>query len=132
MKELFTSVGFVLVVTYMPYKHTPKPFKGSCFDVLWWFQVPIAIGGPGLVKGARFRTDLPHAGLANVASTFINLHGFEAPHDYEPTLIEVVEWEIYKPKHNTDPKQYVVCMFHLRTPQSEVAIWQTSTFVVLQ
>lgn len=53
--------------------------------------VPIAIGGPGLVKGARFRTDLPHAGLANVASTFINLHGFEAPHDYEPTLIEVVE-----------------------------------------
>jgi 2,3-bisphosphoglycerate-independent phosphoglycerate mutase len=54
-------------------------------------QVPIAIGGPGLAKGVRFRTDLPNAGLANVASTFINLHGFEAPHDYEPTLIEIVD-----------------------------------------
>ncbi|CAK9219035.1 unnamed protein product [Sphagnum troendelagicum] len=53
--------------------------------------VPIAIGGPGLLKGAQFRTDLPTAGLANVAATFINLLGFEAPKDYEPSLIEVVE-----------------------------------------
>jgi len=51
--------------------------------------VPIAIGGPGLTKGARFRTDLKQPGLANVASTIINLLGFEAPSDYEPTLIEV-------------------------------------------
>lgn len=53
--------------------------------------VPIAIGGPGLTKGVQFRTDLPNAGLANVASTFINLLGFEAPKDYEPTLIEIVD-----------------------------------------
>lgn len=51
--------------------------------------VPIAIGGPGLTEGARFRTDLRQPGLANVASTVINLLGFEAPSDYEPTLIEV-------------------------------------------
>ncbi|KAK4713932.1 hypothetical protein R3W88_019839 [Solanum pinnatisectum] len=53
--------------------------------------VPIAIGGPGLLPGVRFRTDLPTGGLANVAATFMNLHGFEAPSDYEPTLIEVVD-----------------------------------------
>ncbi|KAH9537815.1 hypothetical protein CY35_16G071400 [Sphagnum magellanicum] len=53
--------------------------------------VPIAIGGPGLPKGVRFRKDLPNAGLANVAATFINFHGFESPKDYEPTLIEVVD-----------------------------------------
>lgn len=51
--------------------------------------VPIAIGGPGLTQGVRFRTDLKQPGLANVASTIINLLGFEAPSDYEPTLIEV-------------------------------------------
>lgn len=59
----------------------------SCF----FLQVPIAIGGPGLIPGVRFRTDLPTGGLANVAATFMNLHGFEAPNDYEPTLIEVVD-----------------------------------------
>jgi 2,3-bisphosphoglycerate-independent phosphoglycerate mutase len=52
-------------------------------------QVPIAIGGPGLKEGLRFRSDLQQPGLANVASTIINLLGFEAPSDYEPTLIEV-------------------------------------------
>ncbi|EMS67843.1 2,3-bisphosphoglycerate-independent phosphoglycerate mutase [Triticum urartu] len=51
--------------------------------------VPIAIGGPGLAPGATFREDLPDAGLANVAATLINLHGFEAPRHYEPTLIQV-------------------------------------------
>ncbi|XP_072975913.1 2,3-bisphosphoglycerate-independent phosphoglycerate mutase-like [Typha angustifolia] len=51
--------------------------------------VPIAIGGPGLPAGVRFRKDLPNAGLANVAATLMNLHGFEAPADYEATLIEV-------------------------------------------
>ncbi len=54
-------------------------------------QVPIAIGGPGLPKGVRLRKDLPNAGLANVAATFINFHGFESPKDYEPTLIEVID-----------------------------------------
>ncbi|CAM6037066.1 unnamed protein product [Sphagnum compactum] len=53
--------------------------------------VPIIIGGKGLQKGVRFRRDLPGAGLANVAATFINLHGFEAPWDYEPSLIEVLD-----------------------------------------
>ncbi|KAK1265468.1 hypothetical protein QJS04_geneDACA016946 [Acorus gramineus] len=53
--------------------------------------VPIAIGGPGLVPGVRFRGDMPTGGLANVAATVINLHGFVAPSDYETTLIEVVD-----------------------------------------
>uniref|UniRef100_A0A0D9VTL7 phosphoglycerate mutase (2,3-diphosphoglycerate-independent) n=1 Tax=Leersia perrieri TaxID=77586 RepID=A0A0D9VTL7_9ORYZ len=53
--------------------------------------VPIAIGGPGLHPGVRFRSDLPSAGLANVAATVMNLHGFEAPDHYEPPLIEVVD-----------------------------------------
>ncbi|RAL43135.1 hypothetical protein DM860_009917 [Cuscuta australis] len=51
--------------------------------------VPIAIGGPGLAPGVRFRKDVPTGGLANVAATVMNLHGFEAPDDYETTLIEV-------------------------------------------
>ncbi|CAN0902184.1 2,3-bisphosphoglycerate-independent phosphoglycerate mutase, partial [Linum grandiflorum] len=53
--------------------------------------VPIAIGGPGLAPGVRFRSDVPTGGLANVAATVINLHGFKAPSDYETTLIEVVD-----------------------------------------
>ncbi|PKA51163.1 2,3-bisphosphoglycerate-independent phosphoglycerate mutase [Apostasia shenzhenica] len=53
--------------------------------------VPIAIGGPGLAPSVRFRNDVPDGGLANVAATFINLHGFEAPTGYETTLIEVVD-----------------------------------------
>eukprot|EP00262_Sarcandra_glabra_P002306 TRINITY_DN12580_c0_g1_i1.p1 TRINITY_DN12580_c0_g1~~TRINITY_DN12580_c0_g1_i1.p1 ORF type:complete len:559 (-),score=125.95 TRINITY_DN12580_c0_g1_i1:356-2032(-) len=53
--------------------------------------VPIAIGGPGLAPGVRFRKDVPNGGLANVAATFMNLHGFVAPDDYEPTLIEVID-----------------------------------------
>lgn len=54
-------------------------------------QVPIAIGGPGLAAGVRFRKDVPSGGLANVAATVMNLHGFVAPDDYETTLIEVVD-----------------------------------------
>ncbi|KAH7654152.1 Phosphoglycerate mutase 2,3-bisphosphoglycerate-independent protein [Dioscorea alata] len=53
--------------------------------------VPIAIGGPGLMHGVQFRSDAPDGGLANVAATVMNLHGFIAPSDYEPTLIEVVD-----------------------------------------
>lgn len=56
-----------------------------------FLQVPVAIGGPGLHPGARFRNDVPTGGLANVAATVMNLHGFEAPSDYEATLIEVVD-----------------------------------------
>lgn len=53
--------------------------------------MPVAIGGPGLHSGVRFRNDVQTPGLANVAATVMNLHGFEAPADYEPTLIEVVD-----------------------------------------
>ncbi|KAJ6811474.1 2,3-bisphosphoglycerate-independent phosphoglycerate mutase [Iris pallida] len=53
--------------------------------------VPIAIGGPGLAPGVRFRADVPSGGLANVATTVMNLQGFKAPSDYETTLIEVVD-----------------------------------------
>ncbi|PSS34802.1 2,3-bisphosphoglycerate-independent phosphoglycerate mutase [Actinidia chinensis var. chinensis] len=53
--------------------------------------VPLAIGGPGLLPGVKFRKDVPDGGLANVAATVMNLHGFEAPNDYEPTLIEVAD-----------------------------------------
>jgi 2,3-bisphosphoglycerate-independent phosphoglycerate mutase len=53
--------------------------------------VPLIIGGSGLHEAVRLRTDLPHAGLANVTATFINLLGFEAPEDYEPSLIEAAK-----------------------------------------
>ncbi|XP_020188832.1 2,3-bisphosphoglycerate-independent phosphoglycerate mutase [Aegilops tauschii subsp. strangulata] len=53
--------------------------------------VPVAIGGPGLHPGVRFRSDIQTPGLANVAATVMNLHGFQAPADYETTLIEVVD-----------------------------------------
>ncbi|KAL4572548.1 hypothetical protein LXL04_019328 [Taraxacum kok-saghyz] len=51
--------------------------------------VPVAIGGPGLASGVKFRKDVPNGGLANVAATVMNFHGFVAPDDYETTLIEV-------------------------------------------
>ncbi|KAL5227627.1 hypothetical protein ABZP36_015892 [Zizania latifolia] len=51
--------------------------------------VPVAIGGPGLHPGVKFRSDIQTPGLANVAATVMNLHGYEAPADYETTLIEV-------------------------------------------
>jgi hypothetical protein len=37
----------------------------------------------------KFRTDIKVPGLAKVAAIVMNLHGFAAPPDYEPTLIEV-------------------------------------------
>ncbi|KAJ7529766.1 hypothetical protein O6H91_15G064600 [Diphasiastrum complanatum] len=55
------------------------------------WPVPVAVGGPGLAKTIRFRKDLPGAGIANVAATTMNLLGFEAPEDYEPSLIEVAD-----------------------------------------
>ncbi|KAL9227939.1 hypothetical protein vseg_003570 [Gypsophila vaccaria] len=73
-QPLLDKAGNVQILT----SHTLKP-------------VPIAIGGPGLAPGVRFRKDVPDGGLANVAATVMNLHGFEAPNDYEPTLIEVVD-----------------------------------------
>ena len=49
--------------------------------------VPVAIGGPALPTGVKFRDDLPKAGLANVTATYINLMGYEAPAEMEPSLI---------------------------------------------
>lgn len=49
--------------------------------------VPVAIGGPGLPASIKFRDDLPKAGLANVTATYINLMGYEAPAEMEPSLI---------------------------------------------
>ena len=49
--------------------------------------VPVAIGGPALPATVKFRDDLPKAGLANVTATYINLMGYEAPAEMEPSLI---------------------------------------------
>jgi len=40
--------------------------------------------------GYKLRTDLKAPGLSNVAATVLNLLGFEAPADYDPSLIETV------------------------------------------
>lgn len=61
---------------------------------MFYVQVPIAIGGPGLLPGVRYRKDVPNGGLANVAATVMNLHGLVAPSDYETTLIEVVDTQV--------------------------------------
>jgi hypothetical protein len=43
-------------------------------------QVPVAIGGKGLPDEAKFRQDLPDAGLTNVTGAIMNLLGFQACH----------------------------------------------------
>lgn len=53
--------------------------------------VPVFIGGKGLDSRVEMRTDLPLAGLANVTATFINLLGFEAPENYDPSLIQLAK-----------------------------------------
>ncbi len=40
--------------------------------------------------GYRLRNDLTAPGLSNAAATILNLLGFEAPQDYDPSLIEAV------------------------------------------
>lgn len=49
--------------------------------------VPVCIGGTGLPAGAVLRQDVPNPGLCNITATFINLLGFEAPSDYETSLL---------------------------------------------
>ncbi|CCW70080.1 unnamed protein product [Phytomonas sp. Hart1] len=73
-----------------------KPLKGPDGAVLpltshTLSPVPLFLGGAGLDPRVEFRVDLPMAGLANVTATFLNLLGFEAPEDYEPSLVHVVE-----------------------------------------
>jgi 2,3-bisphosphoglycerate-independent phosphoglycerate mutase len=49
--------------------------------------VPVFIGGSGLPANVGLRRDIKKAGLANVTATYMNLLGFEAPADYEPSLL---------------------------------------------
>lgn len=49
--------------------------------------VPISIFDARNDPVLRLRTDLPNAGLANVAATLCNLLGYVAPSDYEPSLL---------------------------------------------
>ena len=50
--------------------------------------VPVAIGGPGLPASVELRDDLPEAGLANITGTYINLMGYLAPDEMEPSLVK--------------------------------------------
>jgi 2,3-bisphosphoglycerate-independent phosphoglycerate mutase len=50
--------------------------------------VPFCIGGPGLTAGTLLRHDVPTPGLANVAATVIELLGFQAPANFEPSLLQ--------------------------------------------
>lgn len=50
--------------------------------------VPLCIGGPAVSSSTLLRTDLAVPGLANVASTVIELLGFVPPADYEPSLLQ--------------------------------------------
>ena len=49
--------------------------------------VPIAIGGAGLPNNIKFKDGFEKAGLGNVAATFLNLMGYEAPPHMEETLL---------------------------------------------
>lgn len=49
--------------------------------------VPFCLTGPGLSVSVRLRSDVPSPGLANIAATVMNLLGFAAPADYEPSLL---------------------------------------------
>jgi YD repeat-containing protein len=52
--------------------------------------VPFAIIDSGY-KGEYKLADVKNKGLANVASTLLNLLGYEKPADYEPSLIEFIK-----------------------------------------
>ena len=49
--------------------------------------VPVAIGGAGLPDDVHFKEGFEEAGLGNVAATFLNLMGYEAPSHMQPSLI---------------------------------------------
>ncbi len=49
--------------------------------------VPFVLVPASAQPGYRLRQDLPAPGLSNVAATVLNLLGFEAPADYDPSLI---------------------------------------------
>lgn len=49
--------------------------------------VPISIGGAGLPDNVIFKEGFEAGGLANVASTILNLMGYEAPSHMQPSLL---------------------------------------------
>jgi 2,3-bisphosphoglycerate-independent phosphoglycerate mutase len=51
--------------------------------------VPVIIGGSGLPANVTLRSDMELAGLANVTATYMNMLGFDAPDDYELTLLNI-------------------------------------------
>ena len=51
-------------------------------------RVPCASVDPSY-KGEYKMANIKNPGLANIAATLLNLLGYEAPKDYEPSLIEV-------------------------------------------
>ena len=50
--------------------------------------VPFAIVDSAYAGEYQLRDDLPRPGLVNVASTVFNLLGYQAPEDYEPSLLK--------------------------------------------
>jgi 2,3-bisphosphoglycerate-independent phosphoglycerate mutase len=50
--------------------------------------VPFVLVSAGAAPGFRLRADLAAPGLSNLAATVLNLLGFEAPADYDASLIE--------------------------------------------
>ncbi len=50
--------------------------------------VPFAIVDARSSKKYTLRTDITNAGLVNLAATVFNLLGYEAPSDYEPSLLD--------------------------------------------
>ncbi|MCK9607651.1 MAG: 2,3-bisphosphoglycerate-independent phosphoglycerate mutase [Methylomonas sp.] len=52
--------------------------------------VPFVLVSADTNPGYKLRQDLPAAGLSNLAATTLNLLGFEAPTDYDASLIEAV------------------------------------------
>lgn len=65
---LLTCKPYTALVSLLEVDCRCRPFDG---------QVPVAIGGPGLPKEAKFRSDLRDAGLTNVTGAILNLLGFQ-------------------------------------------------------
>ncbi|MDD2759474.1 MAG: 2,3-bisphosphoglycerate-independent phosphoglycerate mutase [Methylomonas sp.] len=52
--------------------------------------VPFVLVSGESAPAYKLREDLPAVGLSNVAATVLNLLGFDAPEDYDPSLIEAI------------------------------------------
>lgn len=53
-------------------------------------------------KNISFKKSIPNAGLANVASTILELAGFEAPSFYEESLIDIINVNLKKDTNNSN------------------------------